>query len=286
MPRLSGVIQPGRDLHDGKRLVLKIDRAARRIDRQQVLLEDRLLAAGDVEDGTVRAGMAVAMPAGHHGALDLHDRLPARGRCARREREIVVADGSPAAVGDRAVAGLVPPLDEVVMHVARRRPGQLGIDVVKLPFRAGVPRNPVGPARRVDPADEGDLGRLAGIDQPALLVVAAGSLVTVPADAETRSAPMQHLAIIRRSGKGRAEAHALGIGTPEDGADVEPARGRAIEQVEQRSPAVGHPEAGIEEGDRHPDAVLCRAASTAAPMRRNAGTPSTSGVTAFPARAG
>ena len=94
----------------------------------------------------------------------------------------------------------------------------------------------VGPVRHVDAADEGDLGPGARVDQPALLVMAAGPFVAIPAHAKARAAPTQHLAIRGRSAKRGTEPQAFGIGAPAEESYVDAAGDRTIEQIEQLNP--------------------------------------------------
>src|SRR5258705_7226867 len=74
------------------------------------------------------------------------------------------------------------------MHVARARAADLAVHVVVVLPRRGRPvpaidhRHPV----HVDAADERDLARLAGVDEPALLVRAAAWQV-IPARLEARA---------------------------------------------------------------------------------------------------
>src|SRR5690606_34483792 len=98
----------------------------------------------------------------------------------------------PAAVRLVAVARLVPALHEVVVHVRRGGSPQLDVDVVRAADRS---RRVAGRRHRlaceVDAADESDLARRAGVDEPALLVLAAGAVRLVPARLPARVARAQ-----------------------------------------------------------------------------------------------
>src|ERR1700685_3026788 len=109
---------------------------------------------------------------------------------------------------------------------------------------------------QIHAADERRLARLAGVDQPALLMLTIGAISAIPADAETRAARFEHFAVFRRTWERAAIADALRIRPPEKHAYVEASLGRAVQHVEQRAAAVRHPEFRRKEGDREPDAVL------------------------------
>src|ERR1700686_4878242 len=107
-----------------------------------------------------------------------------------------------------------------MLHVGGRRPSHLDIDVVT--FALG---RVTGRSHRlggqIHATDERRLARLAGIDQPALLMLTIGSVGAIPADAETRAARFEHFVIFRRAWKRAAIADALGIRPPEKDAYVE-----------------------------------------------------------------
>ncbi|MEA3147582.1 MAG: hypothetical protein QOI53_3163, partial [Verrucomicrobiota bacterium] len=84
----------------------------------------------------VRTWMSIAIAAGMHITLNLHEALAPPLRRARREFQFVVSVVAPCAVGCRALAGFVPALDEIVMHVGCRRSGDLDIDVMTFAFVA------------------------------------------------------------------------------------------------------------------------------------------------------
>src|SRR5262249_19444121 len=145
----------------------------------------------------------------------------------------------PHAVNQLALARGVPPLCEVVVDVARRRPAELGIDVVIVLGRVGraMPAVDDRHAVEVDAPDERDLAGLAGVDDPALLVLATLRLA-VPPRAECRSALGEPGALGRVAGKvlpsGRRRRVELRI-APEHDTHVEPPRDGAIEYVEERA---------------------------------------------------
>ena len=146
------------------------------------MLKDRVLTAGDVIGPAARAGPAVGIATGKHGALHLHEAFTLGRRNPGREGEDVVAGMAPQAIFAPAVAGLVPALHEIVVDVGDRGTGELEIDVVALPFArmAGLEGGESG----VDAADKGNLGWLSSIDQPDLLVLAIRSMRLIPAGAE------------------------------------------------------------------------------------------------------
>src|SRR6202008_5147464 len=96
------------------------------------LIEDRALAARDVEGPATGRRRAVAVASGMHGALDLHRRAAARRRQAGRKRQLIVAGMAPDAVLDVALAGLVPALHEIVVHVGGGGAVDLEIEIVAL----------------------------------------------------------------------------------------------------------------------------------------------------------
>src|ERR1700691_1901705 len=86
----------------------------------------------------------------------------------------------------------------------------------------------------VYPSDEGDFARLAGVDDPTLLVLAVGAVRAVPPDAETTTALGQHLTMIGRAPEGAGlELAGLRIWVPEHHPHVQPSRGGPIQDVEQ-----------------------------------------------------
>ena len=93
---------------------------------------------------------------------------------------------TPRTVASRAFARLIPALDEVVVHVRRGGSGNLDIGVVDAAatdvagghYRAWID---------VDPADEGSLRGVPGIDHPRFLMLAEGAMSTIPADANARA---------------------------------------------------------------------------------------------------
>jgi hypothetical protein len=65
---------------------------------------------------------------------------------------LVVGIVTPSAVVGSPLAGLVPSLDEIVVHVGGCRPAHLDIDIVAVPLT--VTGRPDSPSSEVDPADE------------------------------------------------------------------------------------------------------------------------------------
>ena len=221
------------DLRHRDGLVLEVDRAARGIDRALVLLQDRSLdARGDIA-------------AGIEHALDLHRARPARLAGTVGIGELVAAVARPVAVRRVTLAGLVPALDEIVAHVRRRRPGHLDIDVVQ----------PHRDAGEVEAAHEGGLRRLAGIDHPALLMLAEHRRRPVPADLEARPTLGEQRALLGRAAEHARTGRGLGIGTPDQQPHVDAARDGPIEHVEQRLLSVRDEKVVGVEGHGQPDAV-------------------------------
>ena len=252
---VEGAVERADDRQNFERLVLDVNRAAGRADGLEILLEDRTLAAGDEEGGAVRGGMVVTVKSGVDRALDLHPALaPGRGG-ARREDEIGGTVVTPDTVVGRAFAGLVPALHEVVVDVGRRRSGEFQIEVVVRAVDHMRGRDEVSRIE-VHAADEGGLGVMPGVKQPALRMLRIAAEGAVPAGAEARVPRGEHRALFGRAGKhGRSVVRRFGIDAPEQHADVEAARDGAVEKVEQRAIPVRHPEVGREEGDGQPDAV-------------------------------
>src|SRR4051794_35980576 len=199
------------------RLVLDIDRAAGGIDGLMVLREDRPLAACDVVGNALGARMGVAVTAGMHHALNLHQAAAAPIRQPRRETQFIAAIVAPGAVAGRALAGFVPALDEIVMHVGRRRPCDFHIDVMTFPL-SRVAWRAHGSGRQVHSSDKRSLGGLAGVDQPALLMLTIRTWCAVPADTETRTTRSEDVALLGRPCEDAAVADAFLVCPPEDDA--------------------------------------------------------------------
>src|SRR5260221_14264481 len=106
------------------------------------------------------------------------------------------------------------------MHIGCRRSRDLDIDVMPFAF-AGVTGRPHCPRGQIHPSDECRLTGLAGVDQPALLMLTKGSMRPIPADAEACAARGEHLALFGRACESAAIADALLIRTPEDNAHVQ-----------------------------------------------------------------
>ena len=91
----------------------------------------------------------------------------------------------------------------------------------------------------------------------------------IPADAQRRPARAQQLALGRGAPEGAARSRLLsGLCRQNSDAHVDAARGRAIEQVEQRAAPVGEAEVLVVEGDGEPDAVARRFDRLADPPER------------------
>ena len=71
------------------------------------------------------------------------------------------------------LAGLVPALHEIVVHVGCARTGNLkvGVVVLRRSIRGDVAARAESRWPHVHAADEGDLAVMAGIDDPALLMM-------------------------------------------------------------------------------------------------------------------
>jgi hypothetical protein len=170
----------------------------------------------------------------------------------------------PDAVLPRLLAGLVPSLHEVVVHVAGGGAAHLEVQVVDVAV-AVVMQVPVSYRRmagrdhravvEIDAADEGDLARLAGVDQPALLVMTeAGQVVPTGEEAgASRREPRTLVAGAREVRRLGHRLHQLRL-APEERAYVEAARGRPIEEVEQGTLRARKDEVALHERDRDPDA--------------------------------
>jgi hypothetical protein len=76
----------------------------------------------------------------------------------------------------------------------------------------------------------------------------------IPASTKPGAALPQHFAV-GWSRKGSTEPAAFGIWSPEDNPDIEAARNRSIEHIEQWAPTIRHPEVRCVEGNRKPDTM-------------------------------
>jgi hypothetical protein len=239
-------------------LVLDVDGATGRVDGGHVLIADRVLALGDGERPASGRRVARRVGAAPHGARDLHGNRAALWGDPLWKGEIVAGvDSGPRAVVPPALARLVPALHEVVVDVGDRGPSELDVDVVCVARLAGrMAGLRKGGAVQVDAADEGGLALAARVDEPALLVVAELSGEHVPAGQEARAPLAESPALGLGAGEVGARRLGLQLGrAPEAHAHVEAARDRAVEEVEEASPAVGQLEALLQEGDGHPDRV-------------------------------
>jgi hypothetical protein len=115
---------------------------------------------------------------------------------------------------------------------------------------------PHGDAGEVEAAHEGRLRRLAGIDHPALLVLAAHRRRPVPADLEARPSARQQRALFGRAAEQARTGRGLGIGPPYQKTHVEAAGDGPVQHVEQRAASVGKEEVVGIEGNGQPDAVV------------------------------
>jgi len=137
-----------------------------------------------------------------------------------------------------ALAGFVPALNEVVMHIARAWTGYLGVDVVAL-FTPCVPKFDERESR-VDAADKHGFRGLPCIDQPAFLMVTIGGGRAIPASVQTRAPLRQPVEVGLGAFERLSVSIARGVGAPENHADVDTPLGSTIEHIEQRAPSVGH----------------------------------------------
>ena len=177
------------------RLVLDVNGLSCRIDGKQVLVEDRSFPGGDVIGIGAGARGAIGVETGGNIPLDLHPARAARRRQPGRKRQPVGGIVAPSAVGQVALAGLVPALDEMVVDVGGSGPGQFDIGIVtSAGVMAGRSERPRG---KVDPADKGDLRGMSGIDEPAFLMVQIRPVGAVPPRPEPRTALLEHTPVIR-----------------------------------------------------------------------------------------
>jgi hypothetical protein len=254
----EGGVELGDDLGNLDVLVLDVDCPSPGAQRSDVLREDRPFAGGDVERRRRRSGCAVAVAARVHRALDLDQRRTRIPRDPHRERQLVGALRPAHAVRCEALAAFVPALNEVVVQVGDRGPGDFQVDVVVLAF-TGMSRRHQRIRIEIDAADERRLRILAGVDQPALLMLAVAWMPAVPPDIEVAMAPSQQLEVLRRAPERvPPQGRSLLVRPPENQANVEATLRRPLEHVQCRSPAVGHLERRPHEGDRRPDAASCR----------------------------
>ena len=101
---------------------------------------------------------------------------------------------APDAIIGHTLAGLVPSLNEVVVNVGCRRPSHFNVKVVVLPL-SDVPGHNNRMRVEVDPSDECRFSCLAGVYQPALLVLAIPSMRAIPSDVKARAARAEHVAL-------------------------------------------------------------------------------------------
>ena len=154
-----------------------------------------------------------------------------------------------------AFARLVPALDEVVLDIDCGGAGQLNIDVMIVAFAAMAGRDH-GVGIEIDAAEKGGPGLLAGVHEPALLMLTKAGFGAVPPDPDVFAARLQHVDVVGRAPERIAlESFSFRIGTPENEPDIETASRRAIKDVQRGAAAIGHCEGCPHEGDGRPDAV-------------------------------
>ena len=108
----------------------------------------------------------------------------------------------------------------------------------------------------IDPAEKRRLGRFAGVNEPALLMLTKAGLGAVPPDPNVFAARLKHVDVVRRAPERIAlESFSFRIGPPENEPDIKTATGRALEDVQCGAAAIGHCEGRPHEGDGRPDAV-------------------------------
>ena len=100
-------------------MVLDIDRLAGRVDGEQVLVKDRPFTVNDVVWSAAGTRMPVRVAPSVNIPLDLDDASATRIRWTCRKGKLVISIVAPPAIIKRPLAGLIPPLDKVVVHVGR-----------------------------------------------------------------------------------------------------------------------------------------------------------------------
>src|SRR6266446_190654 len=198
--------------------------------------------------------MPICVTARMQHALDLHGARSPWLRRTGRERQDVSAVTCPVAVLLLPLAGLVPALDKIVLDVRRRWPDYLDVDIVAL-ATAKMARRSERSGSQINPANKGRFGRPAGIDHPALLVLAESGCRPIPTNPEARSTTAEHVPIRLRPGEGAAVATALRVRAPEKDAHIQTSLDGAVEHVEKRTAPVREAEVGREEGDGQPNAM-------------------------------
>src|SRR5205085_1822460 len=138
-----------------------------------------------------------------NGSLDLDKGIAPRNGNVGRKRQGGLAVRPPSAILGEVLAGLVPALHKVVVDIDGGRTGQFDIDVVVLAFTAMAGRDHrVG--IEIDSPDERRLALVAGIDEPAFLVLAKTGVGTVPPDSNSGSSNLQFIKMVHGSPKGVA----------------------------------------------------------------------------------
>jgi hypothetical protein len=139
-PAFQSFLQGVGNRRDRDGLVLNVDRVPSSVDGKQVLIEDRVLAFGDRIRSASRAGGAVAVMPSIHIALDLYDAAALWIGNRRGKRKLAFGARTPPSALQFAIAGLIPPLNEVMMRVGRSWPAHLDINIVAVSLNvAGGP---------------------------------------------------------------------------------------------------------------------------------------------------
>src|SRR5476649_175228 len=128
------------------------------------------------------------------------------------------------------LAGLVPSLHEIVMHVGGGRARDLDIDVVTLPLTHVSRFNDC--KSWIDPADKSRLRRPPSVDQPAFLMMTIGERSSVPSCKKTRAACGKQIEVRARAGERLPVSAALGVGPPEHHTDVHASFDRTVQDIE------------------------------------------------------
>src|SRR5262249_49810864 len=129
----------------------------------------------------------------------------------------------------KALAGFVPALSEVVVYVGDCGAREVDIHVVVLAF-AGMAGARQRMGIEVEAADEGALSVLAGVDHPALLMLAIAGRCAVPAHAEIGMVRAQLLQVLARAPERIAsQVGGFVVGSPEEQTHVQSAPRRPLQ---------------------------------------------------------
>ncbi len=205
---------------------------------------------------TIRRRMAIAIATGMHRALDLNETDTTSRRRNRRKHQIVVASVPPHAITQQPFAGFLPSLHKIMMYVRYGRASDFQIEVVAF-CGTRMSRRSECIWIQVHPTDKRQFSGSASVNQPTLLVMTDRARRAVPADTEPRSALGEQFTLSERTRKRSAIADGFHTGSPENDTYIQPARGRAIEHVEQRSGLIRKAEGWQDECDRQPNTVTC-----------------------------